>query len=87
MLFCLSLCAHKLHDSDVFQNPQNSLTLVSQGAILKSPSNPTIHPQYMKFSEGGLLTALAKMFSDYQGQEFNVHIYCMILWGEVLLKL
>lgn len=31
----------------------------------------------MKLSEGGLLTALAKMLSDYQGQEFKVHIYCM----------
>lgn len=31
----------------------------------------------MKISEGGLLRALAKTLSDYQGQEIKVHIYCM----------
>lgn len=34
-------------------------------------SNPTIHHKYMKLSEGAPLTALGKMLSDYQGQEFK----------------
>lgn len=41
----------------------------------------------MKLSEGELLTALAKMVSDYQGQDFKVHTYCTVPVEKVLLKL
>lgn len=41
----------------------------------------------MNLSEGELLTALAKMLSDYQGQDFKVHTYCMAPVEKALLKL